>query len=109
MTTVINNKAIETESVNNSSIECHKCTTCGDRCNGKVSKPKPVASRKYDKFNCECGGRYTRKNKLTHFRSQKHQRYLESEKALDVVNKTIAEEKNTGYGLYKIMTSLNLL
>ena len=30
-----------------------------------------------EKFNCECGGKYTTCNKLRHLKSQKHQKYLE--------------------------------
>lgn len=29
-----------------------------------------------EKFNCECGGKYTYNHKLEHFRSLKHQKYL---------------------------------
>ena len=29
-----------------------------------------------EKFNCECGGRYTRVNKSIHLKSKKHQNYL---------------------------------
>jgi len=32
------------------------------------------------KHECECGGRYTRRNKAQHFKSQKHQKYLENKK-----------------------------
>ena len=28
------------------------------------------------KFNCECGGRFTKQNKTTHIKSPKHQKYL---------------------------------
>jgi len=30
----------------------------------------------FEKFNCECGGKYTPHNKKRHFKSQKHQKYL---------------------------------
>jgi hypothetical protein len=36
--------------------------------------------QRYKKFNCECGGRYMRMNKATHFKSKKHQRYLKKNK-----------------------------
>ena len=29
-----------------------------------------------EKFTCECGGKYSRVNKLTHFKTKKHQNYL---------------------------------
>jgi hypothetical protein len=29
-----------------------------------------------EKFNCECGGKYTLSHKLRHFNSKKHQKYL---------------------------------
>lgn len=31
-----------------------------------------------EKFECPCGGRYTRCSKSVHFKSQKHQKYLEN-------------------------------
>lgn len=33
-----------------------------------------------EKFNCECGGKYTYNHRKGHFRSLKHQRYLENKK-----------------------------
>jgi len=37
---------------------------------------------RYEKFTCECGKQYTRKDKLRHERSQKHKNYLESKTIL---------------------------
>ncbi len=31
-----------------------------------------------EKFNCECGGKYTNKRKKAHFRTKKHQNYISS-------------------------------
>ena len=31
-----------------------------------------------DKFNCECGGKFTMQNKLRHIKTKKHQNYLSS-------------------------------
>lgn len=30
------------------------------------------------KFNCECGGRYTKNNKVCHLKSKKHEKYISS-------------------------------
>jgi DNA-directed RNA polymerase subunit RPC12/RpoP len=35
---------------------------------------------RYEKFKCECGGRYTFCDKTSHFKSQKHIRYIENPK-----------------------------
>ena len=32
--------------------------------------------RRSEKFDCECGGKYSRTNKAKHFKSNKHQKYL---------------------------------
>ena len=37
-----------------------------------------ITNNKKQKINCECGGKYTFVNKSTHFKSQKHQKYLET-------------------------------
>ena len=34
--------------------------------------------RENEKFNCDCGGRYTRGHKAQHLRSKKHQNYINS-------------------------------
>ena len=40
---------------------------------------KEELNDKYNKkHNCECGGRYTHRNKSTHLKSKKHNTYLES-------------------------------
>jgi len=39
----------------------------------------------YEKFNCDCGGRYMRNNKTTHSKTKKHQRYLKSKPILNGV------------------------
>ena len=33
--------------------------------------------RKKEKFNCECGGRYTHSNKSQHLKSKKHQKFIQ--------------------------------
>jgi len=35
-----------------------------------------IAERNNKKFDCECGGKYTRQHKTTHLRTKKHQKYL---------------------------------
>ena len=35
-----------------------------------------IAERDNKKFSCECGGKYTHKNKTIHLRTKKHQKYL---------------------------------
>jgi len=34
--------------------------------------------RKNEKFNCECGGQYTRSHKAKHLRTKKHQKWLDA-------------------------------
>jgi hypothetical protein len=36
-----------------------------------------IKERESEKFNCECGGCYTRNNKLIHLNTKKHQKYYE--------------------------------
>jgi hypothetical protein len=36
-----------------------------------------IKERESKKFNCECGGCYTRNNKLIHLKTKKHQKYLD--------------------------------
>ena len=35
-------------------------------------------AKQNEKHQCECSGKYTKRNKIQHFRSKKHQQYLES-------------------------------
>ena len=35
-----------------------------------------IAIQQHQKFNCECGGRYTRMNKAKHSRTRKHQAFI---------------------------------
>ena len=35
-----------------------------------------INQKKNEKFNCACGGKYTRQHKATHFKSKKHQNYI---------------------------------
>ena len=37
-----------------------------------------IRTKQKEKFDCQCGGRYTRVNKAIHFKSQLHQKYLNS-------------------------------
>jgi hypothetical protein len=34
-----------------------------------------------EKISCECGGKYTRQNKLNHFKTQKHLKYIKDSQA----------------------------
>jgi hypothetical protein len=36
-----------------------------------------IKERTNEKFKCECGGRYTKVNKVPHFKTKKHQKYLQ--------------------------------
>jgi hypothetical protein len=38
-----------------------------------------IEKRQYQKFNCECGGKYTYNNESRHLKSQKHLQYLEQQ------------------------------
>ena len=35
-----------------------------------------IRAKANEKVNCECGGRYTRRNKSTHMKSKKHNDYI---------------------------------
>jgi len=37
-----------------------------------------IAEKKNQKFNCDCGGKYTLSNKVKHLKSKKHQTYLQN-------------------------------
>lgn len=37
-----------------------------------------VKAKRYEKFNCECGGRYQYSSKAKHMKSKKHQAYISS-------------------------------
>ena len=62
-----------------------------------IIKKKKVEKKEYDrlrsrknykenkeevnkKFNCPCGGKYTKTNKAIHFKTKKHLKYLEDNK-----------------------------
>jgi hypothetical protein len=38
-----------------------------------------LAEKRKEKYSCPCGGRYTNMHKAEHFRSQKHQKYINSQ------------------------------
>ena len=38
-----------------------------------------ILTKKKLKFNCECGGKYTRSSKSNHFKTKKHLKYLDNE------------------------------
>ena len=40
---------------------------------------KEKASINYEKFNCDCGGRYTYKHKQNHFRTKIHLKYIKEQ------------------------------
>jgi hypothetical protein len=43
----------------------------------KYEKPtRTYEEYKYDKINCECGGKYTPNTKATHFKTQRHQNFI---------------------------------
>ena len=42
-----------------------------------VNKDK-INIKRNEKYNCECGGKYTRQHKSHHFKSQKHQEFIKS-------------------------------
>ena len=37
-----------------------------------------MRERKNEKYDCECGGKYTNANKASHLKTQKHQQYLDT-------------------------------
>ena len=39
---------------------------------------KEINEKRSVKFNCECGGRFSKRNKAQHIKSKKHQKYLNS-------------------------------
>tara|TARA_B100001093_G_scaffold467289_1_gene486372 strand:+ start:480 stop:1025 length:546 start_codon:yes stop_codon:yes gene_type:complete len=44
--------------------------------NYKEQNRDKIRKDKNEKFNCECGGKYTKCHKVRHFKSKKHQNYL---------------------------------
>ena len=50
-----------------------------ERCKEIATRNRPkYLARRNEKTDCECGGRYSRNNRSTHFKSVKHQNYLQS-------------------------------
>ena len=41
-----------------------------------IEHKEQIAERKKEKITCECGKTYTRNNKSSHIKSQKHQQYI---------------------------------
>lgn len=42
----------------------------------RQNNKETIRAKKNQKFNCECGGKFTHANKARHFKSKKHQKYL---------------------------------
>jgi hypothetical protein len=53
-------------------------------------------TRKNDKFNCACGGQFTRSGKSQHEKSKKHQKYLQS---LQPIIQNITNNINSSSGI----------
>lgn len=43
----------------------------------RIDNKQQIKEKKCEKFQCECGGRFTHQNKSAHLRSKIHKRYLE--------------------------------
>jgi len=51
-------------------------------CNHLDNWKKETMINREDKFVCECGGKYIRKNKHQHFRTKKHQDFILNKKLI---------------------------
>lgn len=45
-----------------------------------------IKAKANDKLNCDCGGRYTKRNKSTHMKSKKHEIYISKTINPDISN-----------------------
>lgn len=48
-----------------------------------------IRTYRTEKFNCDCGGRYSYSNKQVHLRSHKHQKWLASQLAIEPTTETV--------------------
>ena len=74
------------EAMTDESITCVNKYIAG----GRTKKEYAEHRKDYfgEKFNCACGGKYTRCHKVEHYRTKKHQKYL---KEKEVVEKMMRE------------------
>ena len=42
----------------------------------RIDNKETINLKQKQKYNCECGGKYTKQNKTTHFKTPKHQFYI---------------------------------
>ena len=51
-----------------------------------------LLEKKKEKFNCECGGKYTRTHKAEHLKSNRHQTYLKQKNSVEQMTRQIINE-----------------
>ena len=49
----------------------------------RSANKESIAEKMNEKFDCECGGKYTHKNKSNHNKSKKHLKFIESQPSLN--------------------------
>jgi len=68
--------------INKKNAPYNKCTIClkpnniEKPCSSCLAKRREYRNRPENKVTCECGGKYRKENKQRHFKSNKHQRYI---------------------------------
>ena len=58
----------------------------------KADNREIILEKKKEKFNCECGGKYTRTHKAEHLKSNRHQTYLKQKNSVEQMTRQIIYE-----------------